>query len=285
MLIATILAAIFGGIQLWPAFASFYKNDPPSVHSNTAVAVGGIAVTGTTVGALPSNGSASMQVTTNNSDPKALEFLKREIIGREQQRQVAQTLEAKLADTEQSLRAWQFWYFRSAHPTAVEMLKDLAALQNYSVRKDVFDARWADLIRASETRSVYINEVLLRYGWALEQGGLLRISERGLSLLKQSGLYVTPHVSEGTISPSFDCGKAREWYEKLICSDAELATLDNEMFRLFKHLQTHSDADAQIINASQAGWLKKVRDVCPDRNCLVYNYTERIKQLRLAAAQ
>ncbi|AEV26392.1 uncharacterized protein conserved in bacteria, putative lipoprotein [Azospira oryzae PS] len=285
MFIATIAAAIFGGIQLWPAFASLYKIDPAPTPTNTAVAPGGIAIAGGTIGALPSNGGTPMQVTINNGDPIALEFLKREIIGHEQQRQVAQTLEAKLADTEQSLRAWQFWYFRSAHPMVVEMLRDLATLQNYLVRKDVFDARWASTIQIPETRRIYINDVLLRYEWALEQGGMLRVTERGISLLRQSGLYVTPYVAERVVSPSFDCGRADKWYEKLICSDAELATLDVEMVRLFRQLQSRSGSDEQVINASQVDWRNRVRNVCPDRTCLVVSYSERIKQLRSAGAQ
>lgn len=281
--IATIAAAIFGGIQLWPAFASLYKTDPPPASSNTAYAPGGVAIAVGALGALPSNGGGSMQVTINNGDPNALEFLKREIIGHEQQRQAALTLEGKLEDTEQSLRAWQFWYFRSTHPMSIEMLKDLAALQNYSVQKDVFDARWSNAIQTTDTRRIYINEVLLRYGWSLEQGGLLRISERGLSLLRQSGISVTPYVVERVISPSFDCGKADKWYEKEICSDAELATLDVEMVNLFKQLQSHPGADAHIIYTSQVDWRNKVRNVCPDRSCLLASYTDRIKQLRSAA--
>lgn len=283
MFISTIAAAIFGGIQLWPSFASLYKTDPQPATSITAVAPGGFAVASGTVGALPTPGGTSMQVTINNGDPNALEFLKREITGHEQQKQAAQTLEAKLADTEQSLQTWQFWYFRSAHPMAVEMLKDLAALQNYSVQKDVFATRWASAIQAPETRNIYINKVLIRYGWALEQGGLLRVSERGLSLLKQSGLYAIPYAAELVISPSFDCSKADKWYEKAICSDAELATLDLQMAQLFKKLKNNSGADAKIISSSQIDWRNKVRNVCPDRDCLVTSYTERIKQLQTAA--
>lgn len=283
MFISTIAAAVFGGIQLWPAFASLYKTDPPSAPSITAVAPGGFAVAGSTVGALPTSGDTSMQVTINNGDPNALEFLKREITGHEQQRQAAQTLEAKLADTELSLQTWQFWYFRSAHPMAVAMLRDLATLQNYSVRKDAFGTRWASTIPSPETRNFYINEVLIRYDWALEQGGLLRVSERGLSLLKQSGLYATPYIAERAISPSFDCSKADKWYEKAICSDAELATLDIQMAQLFKEAKDNSNADTKAISASQVYWRNKVRNVCSDRNCLVASYTERIKQLQTAA--
>lgn len=285
MFIATIAAAIIGAIQLWPAFASLYKADPPPMHLNTAVAPGGIAIASGTISALPSASGGSIQVTVNNGDPAALEFLKREIVGHEQQRQTAQTLESKLTETQQSLREWQFWYFRSAHPVTVEMLRDLAALQNYSVRKDVFDARWANAIQATETRSTYINDVLLRYGWALEQGRLLHVTEVGLSLLRQSGLYVTPYLAERVVSPSFDCGKADKWYEKVICSDTELATLDVEMFRLFKQLESHPGSNAKIVNAIQVDWRNKERNVCLDRNCLVVSYRERIRQLRLAGVQ
>ncbi|MFC3530905.1 lysozyme inhibitor LprI family protein [Vogesella facilis] len=284
MFIATIAAAIFGGIQLWPAFASLYKTESSPAPSNTAIAPGGIAIAGGVIGALPTNSGPSAQITINNSDPAALDVLKREIIGREQQRQAALSLEAKLADAEQSLRSWQFWYFRSAHPLSVEMLRDLAALQNYAVRKDVFDARWSNTIKAPETRSLYINDVLLRYGWAVEQNGLLRITEGALTLLRQSGLYIAPYAVEHTVLPSFNCGKADQWYEKLICSDQELAGLDIEMVRLFKQLQSRSGADVQTIKISQADWRKKVRNLCLDRNCLIDSYNERIKQLRSAGA-
>lgn len=282
MFVATIAAAIFGGIQLWPAFASLYKTEPPSTPENSAVAPGGVAIASGTIGALPTNSDSPVQITINNGNPVDLEILKREIIGHEHQRQTAQTLEAKLAYTEQSLRSWQFWYFQSAHPIAIEMLKDLAALENYSVRKDIFDARWANAINVPETRRLYINDVLLRYGWAIDQGGFFRVSEGGLRLLKQSGLYVKPYIAERSVSPGFDCGKAKEWYEKLICSDTELAELDVEMVRLFRQLQARPGIDAKAINASQVDWRNKVRNVCSDRSCLVASYGERIKQLRSA---
>lgn len=283
--IATIAAAVFGGVQLWTSFASLYKTDPPPQVINTANALGGVAIAGGALGALPANSGAAAQITINNSDPGALEFLKQEIIGHEQQKQAAKTLEVKLADTERSLQFWKFWYFRSAHPVTIEMLKDLAALQNYAVRKDVFDARWANVISTTETRAIYINEVLLRHGWATEQNGLLRVSENGLMLLKESGLYVAPYRVERVISPSFDCGKAQQWYEKLICSDQELAVLDVEMVRLFKKLQSNPMLDTQFINSSQVDWRNTVRNVCPDRNCLISSYAVRIKQLKSAGAQ
>ncbi len=282
---ATVASAIFGGVQLWPAFVSLYKTGPQNTTSNTASAPGGVAIVGGAIGALPSNGGAAMQITINNGDPLSFDFIKREIIGHEQQKQAAKTLEVKLANSEQSLRVWQFWYFRSAHPMVIEMLKDLADLQNYQVRKDVFDARWASAIQSSEGRRIYINDVLLRYGWAQEQEGLLRATEEGLELLKQSGISVTPYSEKRVISPSFDCGKADKWHEKIICSDAELAGLDVEMVRLFNKSKNHSDLNSKIIRASQVDWRNNVRNLCLDRNCLVVSYNERINQLRSAGVQ
>lgn len=278
--VATIAAAVFGGIQLWPSFATLFKPDSPQSVVNTANAPGGVAIAGGALAALPSNSVASTQITINNGDPKALEFLKQEIIGHEQQKQVSRSLEIRLAEAEQSLELWKFWYFRSVHPSSIDMLKDLAALQFYVVRKDVFDARWANIIQANETRNIYINDILVRQGWATVQDGFLRVSESGLSLLKQSGLYIQPYAVRRSISPSFDCRKADKWYEKLICSDEELAVLDVEMAKLFKQLQNQSTLNAKLINSSQVDWRNNSRNVCTDRNSLIESYSTRISQLR-----
>lgn len=283
--VATIAAAVFGGIQLWPSIASLYKVDPPANIANTASAPGGVAMAGVSLGALPVNGSVATQITINNSDRVALEFLKEEIIGRENQKQVAQSLEMKLADNERSLQDWQFWYFHGVHPLSIEMLKDLGKLQNYPVRKADFDVRWATIIQVNETRSIYINDVLLRYGWVTEQNGLLSVSARGLRMLKQSGLYVAPYAVARVVSPSFDCSKAEKNYEKIICSDEELALLDIEMVRLFKHFQSPTNLESKLINGSQVDWRNQVRNVCLDRNCLVASYNGRIRQLKSAGAQ
>ncbi|WP_298013629.1 hypothetical protein [uncultured Castellaniella sp.] len=286
LFVATI-GATAAVIALWPAFASLYKkSDSQIAPPRTAVAPGGIAIAGGTINALPTNSDASMQITINNGTPISLDFFKQEIIGHEQQKQVAKTLEAKLEDTKRSLGQWQFWYFRSAHPRAVEMLQDLAALrQNYLVQSSSFNDRWAKTIPDPETRTTYINDVLLRYGWAQEQDGVLHTTKKGLDLLKQSGLDITPYAVEHVISPSFDCRKADKWYEKEICSNAELARLDVEMVRLFKQLKNKFGPNEKIISASQVNWRNKTRNVCLDQSCLVASYNERIRQLRSEGAQ
>lgn len=280
--IATVAAAVFGGVQLWPSFASLYKPETIAPGSNTAFAPGGVAISSGSLGTLPANGATSTQVTINNSDPAALEFLKREVERNERQKQTAQSLEAKLIESERSLQIWQFRYFHSSYPASVEMLQDLAALQNYEVRREDFDSRWADRISSTDARRTYINDVLLAYGWAVEQDGLLRISEKGSLLLRNFGISVMPYRGGNVEKPSFDCNKADKWYEKLICSDSELAALDLEMARLFRQLKSHSTDEANALNASQAEWRKNVRNVCRDRACLIDGYTARIKQLRVS---
>lgn len=47
-------------------------------------------------------------------------------------------------------------------------------------------------------------------------------------------------VWSGEVKPSFDCSKAKNEAEKLVCSDAELAKLDNEMAALYKKVFRYS---------------------------------------------
>jgi uncharacterized protein YecT (DUF1311 family) len=209
-----------------------------------------------------------------------LEYLKKEIIGHEQQAQTSRTLEEKLAATEKSLKIWQFWYFQSAQPLVIEMLKDLAALQNYSVSKKEFTSRWGDRITSIETRILFIDNILLRYGWALERDGLINITVLGLDLLKQSGANVALYTTTQVANPSFDCRKADKWYEKAICSDVTLAKLDVEMVRLFKALTADTNNNVQEIKASQVEWRNSVRNTCPNQQCLITSYSDRIEQLR-----
>lgn len=282
--ISTIAAAVFSGLQLFPSFAAMFKTDPTPTTINTANAPGGIAIAGGTISALPSKEGAASPITIYNYDPKTLDYLKQEIIGHELQKQAAHDLETRLSESAQSAEKWKFWYFRDVHPLSIKMLQDLAALQNFVVRREVFDARWADLIPSQETRSIYLNNILVQQGWAIEQAGLLSISTNGLAALKQAGLDSIPYKLGRGISPSFNCNKADKWFEKLICSDDDLAKLDVEMARLFRQLQNQSSR-TQLAAISQADWRNKVRNICPDRSCLIASYTGRIAQLKAMGAQ
>ena len=63
----------------------------------------------------------------------------------------------------------------------------------------------------------------------------MKIKFVALSLLLGIFFTLTGYagVDEGSVSPSFDCNKARSISEKLICSDAELSRLDNELVTIY----------------------------------------------------
>jgi uncharacterized protein len=82
---------------------------------------------------------------------------------------------------------------------------------------------------------------------------------------------------------SFDCAKAATKVEKLICGDAELSKLDDELAASYKTaLKDNAQADA--IKQAQKRWLKK-RDDCQDAQCLKIAYQSRRRELASVSAQ
>lgn len=82
--------------------------------------------------------------------------------------------------------------------------------------------------------------------------------------------------------PSFDCAKAGNDAEKLVCGDARLAALDRQLAALYKRAQ--SSPDELDIAAEQRGWVKG-RDACwqavDAHRCLLEAYQTRIVELSI----
>ncbi|HEY4264774.1 MAG TPA: protein kinase [Micropepsaceae bacterium] len=78
--------------------------------------------------------------------------------------------------------------------------------------------------------------------------------------------------------PSFDCAKAGNDAERLVCTDSQLAALDVTMADLYQ-LGLKSVTDTNEFRGEQVGWLTQ-RDVCADKQCLVVSYNDRIKDLQ-----
>ena len=76
------------------------------------------------------------------------------------------------------------------------------------------------------------------------------------------------------ITPSFDCSKANSPAEKLICSDSELATQDNELFELYKRAKVKSDNPVAFKAESVDAW-KAREGYCKDKDCLLEWYSRR----------
>ena len=90
-------------------------------------------------------------------------------------------------------------------------------------------------------------------------------------------------------TPSFDCAKAAGAAETLICKDAALAALDNELAALYpKALANLSPEQLKTEKAMQRGWIKgrndcwKAKDL---RQCVEENYQQRITELQIKGGQ
>lgn len=80
---------------------------------------------------------------------------------------------------------------------------------------------------------------------------------------------------QGAQAASFDCAKAGTKVEKMICADAELSKLDDELNVAYKAaLQDEKQADA--IKQAQKQWMKE-RINCSDVNCVKRAYKNRLK--------
>ena len=77
---------------------------------------------------------------------------------------------------------------------------------------------------------------------------------------------------------SFDCGKASTKVEKLVCADAGLSKLDEELNAAYK-IALKDQAQGDSIKQAQKQWMKE-RDGCTDSVCLERSYSERIEKLR-----
>lgn len=86
------------------------------------------------------------------------------------------------------------------------------------------------------------------------------------------------------IAPSFDCVRASNRAERLICSSGEIAVLDLAMANAYRDVmaeQRTSDDRSRWRN-DQNHWLRQVRDQCSTERCLNEAYVLRIDQLKQA---
>ncbi len=84
-------------------------------------------------------------------------------------------------------------------------------------------------------------------------------------------------VDSNPFAPSFDCTKASNGVERLICSDRELAKLDVELSQLY--LKARSNAvDKDRLKSEQIAWVRTSR-ACSDKICLKKSFEQRLADL------
>jgi uncharacterized protein len=84
-------------------------------------------------------------------------------------------------------------------------------------------------------------------------------------------------------SASFDCGKARTRIENLICADAELSKLDEDLNVAYRQSITRNDVRREAIK-TQREWLKNERNVCESTACVKAAYQRRIQELQMTSS-
>jgi len=85
-------------------------------------------------------------------------------------------------------------------------------------------------------------------------------------------------VDNSPFSPSFDCTKASNQQEKLVCSDRELSKLDVQLSQAYGKAKDKS-SDVNALKKTQIDWIKSSR-ACSDKACLVDAYKKRISELQ-----
>ena len=102
-------------------------------------------------------------------------------------------------------------------------------------------------------------------------------------LTKVGGSAVEPK-SLTLANPSFECIKASNRVERLICSSRDIAILDLAMANAYRDLMAEQRTSEDRIRwkDAQNHWLRQIRDQCFDEPCLNQTYVLRIDQLKQA---
>ncbi|NLR99874.1 DUF1311 domain-containing protein [Rhizobium sp. P38BS-XIX] len=78
----------------------------------------------------------------------------------------------------------------------------------------------------------------------------------------------------------FDCAKAGNNIEKMICGDRPLSDLDSDLQRTYKTALSAADhAGKKALITEQRNWAQYARAICQDADCLKQIYTARITVL------
>lgn len=115
----------------------------------------------------------------------------------------------------------------------------------------------------------------------VKMGGL-EISDKEVELVKEKnerwgmneGQEAAEESAKEHVKPSFDCAKASSVNEKLICSDQELSSLDNELSTIYKSAKERAP-DKAVFKTETVTAFKNRESSCKTKECLINWYAER----------
>ena len=95
-----------------------------------------------------------------------------------------------------------------------------------------------------------------------------------MAIISAIGLLL---ISPG-MAASFDCSKASNPYEKAVCANSNLSSLDDQLAVVYKNARAKS-ADPEALRKTQIDWIKATRQCASDTSCIEKAYKDRIVAL------
>lgn len=120
-------------------------------------------------------------------------------------------------------------------------------------------------------------------GWksrALVAPAAALVTAMALAWTSSASGQVAAATAPARIAPSFDCTRATEEAEKLVCANPDLSTLDHDLQQAYMGALAHVEPGSRTaLKKEQRNWIRYVRNVCADSGCLHEAYASRIALL------
>jgi uncharacterized protein YecT (DUF1311 family) len=118
----------------------------------------------------------------------------------------------------------------------------------------------------------------LRNKYASNAEAIAKLKDYELSIEPNWALFDKTAINNDPFAPSFDCQKASNGAERLVCSDRELAKLDVNLNQIYIKARDLTD-DKEKLKNEQNEWIKSSRNACSDKNCMTNAFKQRISEL------
>lgn len=79
-------------------------------------------------------------------------------------------------------------------------------------------------------------------------------------------------LAHAATGPSFDCARVTGRVTKMICASPDLSARDRTLAEHYQALLGQPGIDAAELQRDETRWLREVRDVCPDVDCVARAY-------------
>lgn len=79
-------------------------------------------------------------------------------------------------------------------------------------------------------------------------------------------------LAHAATGPSFDCARVTGRVTKMICASPDLSARDRTLAEHYQALLGQPGTDAAELQRDETRWLRDVRDVCPDIDCVARAY-------------